>query len=171
MTYRHARGTLFMPGTLAMAAMVAMAAATPALAQAPFPADKPIRLVVPFPAGGPTDTAARIIGQKMGDTLKTTFVIDNRPGASGTIGTETVAKAAPDGYTLVMLATPTLLAPHLLPRKSYDIFKDFAPVGNAYELPIVKVENPNALPDVTDLQQYISGFAAPRFVDEFGEDR
>ncbi|MFC4419474.1 Bug family tripartite tricarboxylate transporter substrate binding protein [Cupriavidus pampae] len=142
---------------IAAAATVMPFAAAPALAQGTsYPADKAIRLVVPFPAGGPTDTAARIIGQKMGETLKTTIVIDNRPGASGTIGTETVAKAAPDGYTLVMLATPTLLAPHLLPRKGYDIFKDFTPVGNAYELPIVMVVNPQALPDVTDLQQYIA---------------
>ncbi|QET04180.1 tripartite tricarboxylate transporter substrate binding protein [Cupriavidus pauculus] len=157
MKYRQARRTtLASLTTLAMAAMATALPMASAIAQAPFPADKPIRLVVPFPAGGPTDTAARIIGQKMGETLKTTFVIDNRPGASGTIGTETVAKAAPDGYTLVMLATPTLLAPHLLPRKGYDIFKDFTPVGNAYELPIVMVVNPNALPDVTDLQQYIA---------------
>jgi len=139
---------------LALAAALPFASAS-ALAQQNYP-DKPIRLVVPFPAGGPTDTAARIIGQKMGETLKQTVVVDNRPGASGTIGTETVAKAAPDGYTLVMLATPTLLAPYLLPRKGYDIFKDFTPVGNAYELPIVMVVNPHALPDVTDLQSYIA---------------
>ncbi|MGO4303867.1 tripartite tricarboxylate transporter substrate binding protein [Cupriavidus sp. RAF12] len=130
-------------------------AAAPALAQQGYP-DKPIRLVVPFPAGGPTDTAARIIGQKMGESLKQTVVIDNRPGASGTIGAEAVAKAAPDGYTLLMLATPTLLAPHLIARKGYDIFKDFTPIGAAYELPIVMVVNPQSLPDVTDLQQYIA---------------
>lgn len=139
---------------LALAAALPFASAS-ALGQQHYP-DKPIRLVVPFPAGGPTDTAARIIGQKMGETLKQTVVIDNRPGASGTIGAESVAKAAPDGYTLVMLATPTLLAPHLLPRKGYDIFKDFTPVGNAYELPIVMVVNPQSLPDVTDLQSYIA---------------
>lgn len=139
----------------ALAAMSLMAASAPALAQQGYP-DKPIRLVVPFPAGGPTDTAARIIGQKMGESLKQTVVIDNRPGASGTIGAEAVAKAAPDGYTLLMLATPTLLAPHLIPRKGYDIFKDLAPVGAAYELPIVMVVNPQSLPDVTDLQQYIA---------------
>ncbi|ABF09461.1 tripartite-type tricarboxylate transporter receptor subunit TctC [Cupriavidus metallidurans] len=140
--------------TLAVAALLPFVPAT-AQAQANYP-DKPIRLVVPFPAGGPTDTAARIIGQKMSETLKQPIVIDNRPGASGTIGTETVAKATPDGYTIVMLATPTLLAPYLLPRKGYDIFKDFAPIGNAYELPIVMVVNPHALPDVTNLQQYIA---------------
>ena len=139
---------------LALAALLPFASIA-AFAQQGYP-DKPLRLVVPFPAGGPTDTAARIIGQKMSETLKQPIVIDNRPGASGTIGTESVAKSAPDGYTLVMLATPTLLAPHLLPRKGYDIFKDFTPVGNAYELPIVMVVNPQVLPDVTDLQQYIA---------------
>jgi tripartite-type tricarboxylate transporter receptor subunit TctC len=141
-------------GALALAASLPFVSVC-AFAQQNYP-DKPIRLVVPFPAGGPTDTAARIIGQKMGETLKQTIVIDNRPGASGTIGTDTVAKAAPDGYTLVMLATPALLAAHLLPRRTYDVFKDFTPIGNAYELPIVMVVNPTALPDVTDLQQYIA---------------
>jgi len=140
--------------TLALAALLPFASIA-AFAQPSYP-DKPIKLIVPFPAGGPTDTAARIIGQKMGETLKQTIVVDNRPGASGTIGADAAAKSAPDGYTLVMLATPTLLAPHLLPRKGYDVFKDFTPVGNAYELPIVMVVNPQSLPDVTDLQQYIA---------------
>ncbi|MEN7526266.1 tripartite tricarboxylate transporter substrate binding protein [Cupriavidus sp. 2SB] len=140
--------------TLALAALLPFAPIA-AFAQPSYP-DKPIKLIVPFPAGGPTDTAARIIGQKMGETLKQTIVVDNRPGASGTIGADAAAKSAPDGYTLVMLATPTLLAPHLLPRKGYDVFKDFTPVGNAYELPIVMVVNPQSLPDVTDLQQYIA---------------
>ncbi|MBY4948754.1 tripartite tricarboxylate transporter substrate binding protein [Cupriavidus respiraculi] len=117
---------------------------------------KPIRLVVPFPPGGPTDTAARIIGQKMSEALKQPVVVDNRPGASGTIGADTVAKSAPDGYTLMVLATPTLIAPHLIARKSYDLFKDFTPIGAAYDLPIVMVVNPQALPDVNDLQQYIA---------------
>ncbi|WP_454763275.1 tripartite tricarboxylate transporter substrate binding protein [Cupriavidus campinensis] len=155
MQYQRRRFTI---SALALALAVAATlpfAAAPALAQQGYP-DKPIRLVVPFPAGGPTDTAARIIGQKMGESLKQTVVIDNRPGASGTIGAEAVAKSAPDGYTLLMLATPTLLAPHLIARKGYDLFKDFTPIGAAYELPIVMVVNPQSLPDVTDLQQYIA---------------
>ncbi|CAG2130635.1 Bug family tripartite tricarboxylate transporter substrate binding protein [Cupriavidus numazuensis] len=130
-------------------------AASTAFAQQGYP-NKPIRLVVPFPPGGPTDTAARIIGQKMSESLKQTVVVDNRPGASGTIGAEGVARSTPDGYTLLVLATPTLLAPHLIPRKGYDIFKDFTPIGAAYELPIVMVVNPQAMPDVNDLKQYIA---------------
>ncbi|AOY93259.1 ABC transporter substrate-binding protein [Cupriavidus sp. USMAA2-4] len=140
-------------GAAALGAMLPLGAA-PVLAQS-YPA-KPIRLVVPFPPGGPTDTAARIIGQKLSETMGQPVVVDNRPGASGTIGAEAVAKSAPDGYTLLMLATPTLLAPHLIPRKGYDLFKDFTPVGAAYDLPIVMVVNPQALPDVHSLQDYMA---------------
>ncbi|CAG2138977.1 hypothetical protein LMG31506_02043 [Cupriavidus yeoncheonensis] len=120
-----------------------------------YPA-RPVRLVVPYPPGGPTDTASRIIGQKLSEALGQPVVIDNRPGASGTIGAEAVARSAPDGYTLLVMTNPTLLAPHLTHRKSYDLFRDFAPVASAYDLPIVMVVNPKALPDVTTLPQYIA---------------
>ncbi len=98
--------------------LLALAAALPALVatgavQAQAWPDKTITLVVPFPPGGPTDTAARIIGEKLGEGLKQQVIIDNRRGASGTIGAAAVAKAPADGYTIMMLATPTLLAPHM----------------------------------------------------------
>ncbi|MEC3764940.1 MULTISPECIES: Bug family tripartite tricarboxylate transporter substrate binding protein [Cupriavidus] len=146
-TFQRRLGAVLLSATLPLAAAPALAETYPS---------KPIRLVVPFPPGGPTDTAARIIGQKMSETLKQPVVVDNRPGASGTIGAENVAKSPADGYTLLVLATPTLLAPHLINRKGYDIFKDFAPIGAAYDLPIVMVVNPQAMPDVTSLQQYIA---------------
>ncbi len=123
--------------------------ATTAFAQA-WPT-KPITLVVPFPPGGPTDVAARIVAQKMSGALKQNIVVDNRSGASGTVGAAVAARAAPDGYTFVMLATPTLLASHLYGPTSYDIFKNFTPVGSMYDLPIVLVVNPKALPEVTTL--------------------
>ncbi|WP_455285294.1 Bug family tripartite tricarboxylate transporter substrate binding protein [Cupriavidus necator] len=120
-----------------------------------YPA-RPIRLVVPFPPGGPTDTGARIIAQKMSQGLRQAVVIDNRPGASGTIGAEAVARSAPDGYTLLVMTNPTLLAPHLFARKGYEVFKDFTPVGSSFDLPLLMVVNPKVLPDVTDLRQYIA---------------
>jgi len=120
-----------------------------------YPA-RPIRLVVPFPPGGPTDTGSRILAQKMSQGLRQAVVVENRPGASGTIGAEAVARSAPDGYTLLMMTNPTLLAPHLIARKGYDLFKDFTAIGSAYELPILMVVNAKALPDVTDLRQYIA---------------
>ncbi|WP_285413562.1 tripartite tricarboxylate transporter substrate binding protein [Variovorax sp. efr-133-TYG-130] len=125
-----------------------------AFAQA-WPA-KPITLIVPFPPGGPTDVASRIVAQKMSVALKQNIVIDNRSGASGTVGAATAARAAPDGYTFVMLATPTLLASHLYGPTGYDIFKNFTPVGSVYDLPIVLVVNPKSLPDVNGVQDLIA---------------
>ena len=125
-----------------------------AFAQA-WPA-KPITLIVPFPPGGPTDVASRIVAQKMSAALKQNIVIDNRSGASGTVGAATAARAAPDGYTFVMLATPTLLAAHLYGPTGYDIFKNFTPVGSVYDLPIVLVVNPKSLPEVNSLQGLIA---------------
>ncbi|ADV01470.1 tripartite tricarboxylate transporter substrate binding protein [Alicycliphilus denitrificans] len=126
-----------------------------AQAQGAWP-DKMIKLVVPFPAGGPTDTASRIVGQKLAERLKQPVVVDNRPGASGSIAAAQVAKSPADGYTLMMLATPTLLAPHLYRKTGYDTVKDFAPVATVYDLPIVIVVNPKLLPDVTDLKGLIA---------------
>ncbi|RYF23226.1 MAG: tripartite tricarboxylate transporter substrate binding protein, partial [Comamonadaceae bacterium] len=128
----------------------------PAASQAAAWPAKMIKLIVPFPAGGPTDTASRIVGQKLGERLKQTVVVDNRPGASGSIAASQVAKSDADGYTLMMLATPTLLAPHLYRKTGYDTVKDFTPVATVYDLPIVVVVNPTLLPDVTDLPRLIA---------------
>ncbi|TMH01483.1 MAG: tripartite tricarboxylate transporter substrate binding protein, partial [Betaproteobacteria bacterium] len=118
--------------------------------------NKAIKLIVPFPAGGPTDTASRIVGQKLSERLKQPVVVENRAGASGSIAAVAVAKSPPDGYTIMMLATPTLLAPHLYKKAGYDILKDFAPVATVYDLPIVMVVNPTLMPSVTDLQKLIT---------------
>lgn len=123
--------------------------------QAGWP-DKPIKLVVPFPAGGPTDTASRIMGQRLAERLKQTVVVENRAGASGAIAAAQVAKSAPDGNTLMMLATPTMLAPHFNKAAGYDTTKDFMPVATVYDLPIVIVVNTTLLPDVTDLAKLIA---------------
>jgi len=140
---------------LALAALsLAAVAAVPAAAQE-WPA-KTIKLIVPFPPGGPTDTASRVVGQKLAERLKQPVVVENRAGASGTIAAQFVAKSAPDGYTLMMLATPTLLAPHLYKTAGYDVNKDFAPVATVYDLPIVVVVNPTVMPDVKTLPELIA---------------
>ena len=115
-----------------------------------------IKLVVPFPAGGPTDTASRIVGQRLAERLGQPVVVENRAGASGSIAAAQVAKSPADGYTLMMLATPTLLAPHLYKEAGYDTVKDFTPVATVYDLPIVVVVNPAQMPSVTDLQKLIT---------------
>lgn len=128
--------------------------AVPALADA-WPS-KPIKLIVPFPAGGPTDTASRIVGQQLAERLKQPVVVENKPGASGAIAAAQVAKTAGDGYTFMMLATPTLLAPHMYKSVGYDTVKDFVPVASVYDLPIVMVVNPALMPTVTDVQKLIT---------------
>ncbi|MET0964093.1 MAG: tripartite tricarboxylate transporter substrate binding protein [Noviherbaspirillum sp.] len=136
-----------------------LALVLPLIAGAAFAQDYPskrITLVVPFPPGGPTDTISRIVGHRLSERLKQPVIVENRAGASGTIAAAAVAKSAPDGYTLMMLATPTLLAPHLYKKTGYDMLKDFAPVATVYDLPIVMVVNPTLLPDVKDVQQLIA---------------
>ncbi len=99
-----------------------------AIAQEPYPT-KPIKLIVPFTPGTGIDILARTLGQKMGDDWKTGVVVDNRPGASGNIGTEAVAKSSPDGYTLLMTASTIVLNRSLFKSIPYDPVKDFAPVA------------------------------------------
>ena len=125
-----------------------------ALAQA-WPS-KTIKLIVPFPAGGPTDTASRIVGQKLALRLRQPVIVENKAGASGAIAAAQVAKSPADGYTLMMLATPTLLAPHLYKTTGYDSVKDFTSIATVYDLPIVVVVNPSLMPTVTDLQKLVT---------------
>jgi tripartite-type tricarboxylate transporter receptor subunit TctC len=102
--------------------------ATPAFAQTAYP-DRPIHIVVPFPAGGPADTMARIIGEKMSADFGQGVVVDNRPGANTLVGAELVAKASPDGYTLLMAIDSTLVMnQYLYSKLPYDPMKDFTPV-------------------------------------------
>jgi tripartite-type tricarboxylate transporter receptor subunit TctC len=129
--------------------------AVPALAADPWPT-RPIKLVVPFPPGGPTDTASRIIGLQLGERLKQPVVVENKAGASGMIAAAQVAKTAGDGYTFMMLATPTLLAPHMYKKAGYDTVADFVPVATVYDLPIVMVVNPTLMPSVTDVQKLVT---------------
>jgi tripartite-type tricarboxylate transporter receptor subunit TctC len=106
----------------------------PALAQAPatrtahgYP-ERPIRIIVPFGAGGANDVVVRIVATRLTDVIGQQVVVDNRTGAGGLIGTEIAAKAAPDGYTLLGTATPHVIFPHLHKKMPYDTLRDFAPI-------------------------------------------
>lgn len=119
------------------AAALGLAAATGALAQAAYPA-KPIRLIVPFPPGGGTDMIARSVAQKLTEQNKWSVVVDNRPGAGGNLGVDAAAKAAPDGYTLVMGQTSNLaINPSLYAKLPYNPLKDLVPVALVSSAPIV----------------------------------
>ena len=105
--------------------------------------DRPIRLIVPFPAGSSTDIVARIIGQKLGPRVGQQIVIENRAGASGNIGADAVAKAVPDGYTIgIATASTHAVAASLSANLPYDPIKDFAPVGMIGSQPYVLVLYP-----------------------------
>jgi tripartite-type tricarboxylate transporter receptor subunit TctC len=99
-------------------------------------------MVVAFPAGGSTDLAARALGEKLSASLGQPIVVENKPGASGNIGAEAVARSAPDGYTLFMAATSFATAPAFFPKLGWDPLKDFAPVSLVATVPIVLVVNP-----------------------------
>lgn len=115
---------------IAAATLLALALAPDGAAQ-PYPS-RAIRIVVPFPAGGPTDVVSRLTGQKLGERLGQSVVIENRPGAGGVIGTDSVVKAAPDGYTLVMGTIGGLtVSQHLLRKMPYDTLRDLAPITQA----------------------------------------
>jgi len=126
---------------VACAAASVAAAGADAIAQ-PYPA-KPVRIVVPFPPGGATDAVTRVLAQRLSTQLGQQFVVENRGGAGGLIGSELVAKAAPDGYLLVMATTGTHpINAGLYPRLPYDPVRDFTPVTRAALLPNLVVVHP-----------------------------
>ena len=123
------------------AGLLTAAFAAPALAQS-YPA-KPVRIVVPYPPGGPNDIVARTVGQKLSEQLGQPVIVDNKPGASGNIGAESVAKSPADGYTLLLLTTGHTINPSLYPKLGYDLEKDLAPVTQLTAGPMVVVANPS----------------------------
>jgi len=122
------------PGIL----LCAVATLTSLPVEAAYP-EKPVRIVVHFPPGGPTDLVARLIGQKLGAAWGQPVVIDNIPGASGNIGADRVAKAAPDGYTLLLAASTLAVNVTLHERLPYDLVRDFVPVSRIASSPFVLV--------------------------------
>jgi tripartite-type tricarboxylate transporter receptor subunit TctC len=129
-------------GMIALTALTLCAATPSAWAQAAYPG-KPITLVVTYPPGGGADAMARLIAPKMGEALGQPIVIDNKPGAGGQIGAAAVAKAAPDGYTLMLDASSFSVNPSLYPKLPYDSLKAFKPVGVVALFPNVVLVNAN----------------------------
>ena len=130
--------------TLRASALVAALALAPLTATAQDYPSRPVTLVVPFPPGGSTTIVGRIVADKLGEVLGQQFIIDNRAGAGGTVGTRAVAKAAPDGYTLLLGYTGTLaIGPSLYPNVGYDPRKDFAPIGRIGTAPNTLVVHPS----------------------------
>jgi len=117
---------------------------------------RPITLVVPFSAGGPGDVIARLLGTSMSATLKQPIVVENVVGAGGTIGTNRVAKAAPDGYSLLLMHVGQATAPALYAKLPFDPVADFAPIGLVTEVPMILVARPNfPAKDLKELVAYV----------------
>ena len=116
--------------------------------------NKPVRIIVPFGAGGPADVYARIIAQHLSDSLKQSFVVENRPGAGAIIGTEAVAKADPDGYTLLLMSNTHTTNESLIPNRPYELMRDFAPVSPINSSDLLMVAHPST--GVKDLQEFIA---------------
>jgi tripartite-type tricarboxylate transporter receptor subunit TctC len=135
--------------------LIAFALLLPLVAAAQAYPSKPIRFVVPYPPGGPLDTVARLVGQRVSESVRQPVIVDNKPGAGGNIGADAVAKSPPDGYTILMGAVAThAINPTLYASIPYDAQKDFIPVTQLASTPNVLVVNP-ALP-VHDLREFIA---------------
>jgi tripartite-type tricarboxylate transporter receptor subunit TctC len=135
-----------------LSAAMPLLAQFPALAQS-YP-NKPIRMIVPFPAGGATDILARALSQKLGERLGQAVVVENRPGAGGTIGADAAAKAVADGYTLLLASSSThSIAPAINPKIPYNAETDFTPIASVASSPNVVVV-PNTLP-VKNMREFI----------------
>src|SRR3954466_11593801 len=119
-----------------------------------FPA-KPVRIVVPFAPGGVADNSARVVAEPLGQRLGQQVVVENRPGASGNIGTQQVAQAAPDGYTLLLGFDGTMVInPHVIPKTGFDTLKDFAPVTKLGDATLILVAHPSV--GVKNLAEFLS---------------
>jgi tripartite-type tricarboxylate transporter receptor subunit TctC len=123
------------------------------LAHAQYP-NRPVKLIVPFPPAGATDIVGRIVAQKLGEQMGQSVVVENKPGAGGSIGSDLVAKSTPDGYTLLMATSSTHSIGPVLQKLPYDPLKDFAPITHVANVPNVLVVSP-VLP-VTSVQELIA---------------
>src|SRR3546814_976856 len=135
----------------ALAALAAGAACVAGLAPAAaaYP-EKPIRIVVPLAPGGTVDLVSRLIAKGLSEDLGQSVIVENKPGASGLIGTRDVAHAEPDGYTLLAVANTFVSAPAFVPNAGYDPLKDFAPVTQTCQIPLVLVAHPS-VPQHTEI--------------------
>ncbi len=136
---------MIMKAKLPIVTLVLITSCSPALAQtdaASFPS-RPIRIVVPQSPGGSTDLTARLVGQRLTEAFKQTAVVDNRPGAGSTSGTEIVARAAPDGHTLLVVASSFTINPALYKKLAYDPIRDFAPVTQLSRFPNLIAAHPS----------------------------
>src|SRR5512134_1735705 len=122
-------------------------------AQAQYP-NRPVKLVVPFPPAGATDIVGRIVAQKLGEQMGQSVVVENKPGAGGSIGSDLVARSAPDGYTILMATSSTHSIGPVLQKLPYDPIRDFAPITHVANIPNVLVVSPKL--EVKNLKELVT---------------
>jgi tripartite-type tricarboxylate transporter receptor subunit TctC len=145
-------------GLIAAAGLIAFGALAPATAAAQSWPGKPVRVIIPFPPGGTLDKVGRMLAQKLGEQFGQTFVVDNRPGGNGTIGGDAVAKAAPDGYTLLFNASTFVTAPLTMKSVPYKVQTDFVPISLVAQAPLsIAIGNKVG---VTDLKSLVAAAKA-----------
>ena len=136
-----------------LATAFAIAALAISVAHAQYPA-KPVRMIVPYPPGGTVDVVGRVLAQRLTEQLGQQVVVENRSGANGTIGSDFVAKAAPDGYTILMQASIFVINPLFLKNVPYDVQRDFTPVANVGSVPLIVTAHPSV--PAKDLREFIA---------------
>lgn len=137
----------------AKAVFTLLALSCAAVATAQYPA-RPVRIIVPYPPGGTVDVVARVVAQRLSEQMGQQFVVENRAGANGTVGSDMVAKAAPDGYTLLVQASIFAANPLFLPNVPYDVQKDFTPVSNLGSVPLLVSAHPGV--PAANLREFIA---------------
>ncbi len=140
--------------TLFKLALAAAALGWTAMASAQGYPGRPVRMVVPYPPGGTVDVVARFVAQRLTEQTGQQFVVDNRAGANGTLGSDLVAKAIPDGYTLLVQASIFVANPLFLPSVPYDVQKDFTPVSNIGSVPLLVTAHPSV--PAANLREFIA---------------
>src|SRR5215207_4371593 len=133
---------------------VALTLLWPAAASAQAYPNKPVRIIVPFGAGGPADVFARVLAQHLTESQKQSFVVENRPGAGAIIGTDAVAKSAPDGYTLLLMSNTHTTNESLIPNKPFQLMRDFVPVAPINYSDLLMVAHPGT--GVKNLKEFIA---------------
>ena len=146
---------------LHLAAVATALPASPRVARAQAYPSRPVRLIVPLAPGGATDIIARLIGQWLSERVGQPFVIDNRPGAGGNLGTETVVKARPDGYTILLASTSNAINATLYDKLSFDFIREIAPVATISRNGLIMVVHPS-LPTKTVTEFIAYAKANPR---------
>jgi tripartite-type tricarboxylate transporter receptor subunit TctC len=135
------------------AALMALAVTTAHVSAQDYPA-RQVRLIVPFGAGGPADVYARVLAQHLSEQLKQTFVVENRPGAGSIIGTDAVAKSAPDGYTLLVMSNTHTTNESLVANKPFQLMRDFVPIAPINYSDLIMVVHPSVA--AKDLKEFIA---------------